>query len=311
MNIVFMGTPEFAIPSFQALLESVHQVVGVVTVPDKPTGRGLKITPSPVKQLALDYNLPLLQPEKLTDEDFIRQLSALKADLFVLVAFRILPEAVFTMPPRGTVNLHASLLPRYRGAAPINWALINGETETGITIFFIKKEIDTGNIILQEKVEILPEDNFGSLHNKLMTIGAEVLMEAIDLIEANEAPSLPQTGEVTKAPRITKEICRINWDNPALSIHNLVRGLSPCPGAFTMLDNRLLKIFTTQYVNQPTTLTVKPGTIIEISQKTGLISVVTGDGTLAIQELQLAGKKCMCTSEFLKGCRLKVGDQFV
>jgi len=308
MKIIFMGTPEFAVPALQAILESAHEVLAVVTAPDKPVGRGLKIKPSPVKELALDYEIPVLQPEKLSDPEFIHQLTDFQAELFVVVAFRILPKAVFSIPTNGTINLHASLLPRYRGAAPINWVLMNGESETGITIFFIEKQVDTGKMILQEKVPISPDENAGSLHDKLMTFGADVLVDAIDMIEDNEVEPMLQTGEVTLAPKITKEMCRINWNNGTIQIHNLVRGLSPYPGAVASLKSKILKIFTTQPLEMTLPAGTVPGTILELNTKTGLIAVATGDGVLALRELQFEGKKCMCSAEFLKGCRLEIGE---
>jgi len=310
MKIVFMGTPEFAIPSLQLLVESSHQVVGVVTAPDKPTGRGLKIHSSPVKQFAVDYDIPMLQPEILKDEQFLVQLKAFQADLFVVVGFRILPEIVFSMPPKGTINLHASLLPAYRGAAPINWAIINGEKETGVTIFFIEKNVDTGNLILQEKVTIAPDDNAGILHDKLMNVGAELLLEAVDSIETGDFIRSPQIGEVTQAPKLEKALCEINWNKDTLQIHNLIRGLSPYPGSFSHLNGKNIKFFTSQVTNQEIPPGSEPGTIIELNQKAGYISVVTGNGVLAIMELQMEGKKCMCASEFLKGCHINVGDKF-
>jgi methionyl-tRNA formyltransferase len=311
MKIIFMGTPEFAAPGLQAIWESSHTVLAVVTAPDKPVGRGLKIKPSPIKQLALDYEIPVLQPEKLSDPEFINQLIDFQADLFVVVAFRILPKSVFSIPAQGTINLHASLLPSYRGAAPINWALINGEPETGVSIFFIEKQVDTGNIILQEKVPILPDETAGSLHDKMMAIGAEVLVEAIDMIEEHEVEPIIQTGAVTSAPKINKEMCRISWDDSAIKIHNLVRGLSPHPGAVTSLKNKILKIFATQPLELTPPEGALPGTIIDLNTKSGLIAVVTGDGVLSLRELQFEGKKCMCSSEFLKGCRFETGEMLL
>lgn len=310
MKIVFMGTPEFAIPSLQILVESSHQVVGVVTAPDKPTGRGLKIHSSPVKQFAIDYDIPVLQPESLKDEQFLAQLRAFQADLFVVVGFRILPEIVFSLPPKGTINLHASLLPAYRGAAPINWAIINGEKETGVTIFFIEKNVDTGNLILQEKVTIEPDDNAGILHDKLMNVGAELLLEVVDSIETDDFTRSPQTGEVTQAPKLDKTLCEINWKKDTLQIHNLIRGLSPYPGAHSHLNGKNIKIFSSQVLDHAFAPETEPGKIIELNQKVGYIAVVTGNGVLALMELQMEGKKCMCASEFLKGCRIKVGDKF-
>lgn len=311
MKIVFMGTPEFAIPSLQAILDSPHQVVAVVTVTDKPTGRGLKVMASPIKQLALENNLPLLQPEKLRDPQFIAELTQLQADLFVVIGFRLLPEEVFSIPPLGTINVHASLLPRYRGAAPINWAIIRGETITGITIFYIDKTLDTGHLLIQERVPIKPDDHAGLLHDKLAVIGAEILIDVLDLIQDGKATVFPQQGDVTLAPKITRETCKIDWQASAVTIHNLVRGLSPTPGAFTSFAGKILKIFTTQIITYESSHQAPPGTIVDLNQKSGLIAIATGNGVLALQELQLEGKKCMSSAEFLKGCRLKIGDQLL
>ncbi|MCI0513138.1 methionyl-tRNA formyltransferase [candidate division KSB1 bacterium] len=311
MKIVFMGTPEFAIPSLQAILDSPHQVVAVVTVTDKPTGRGLKVMASPIKQLALENNLPILQPEKLRDPQFIAELTQLQADLFVVIGFRLLPEEVFSIPPLGTINVHASLLPRYRGAAPINWAIIRGETITGITIFYIDKTLDTGHLLIQERVPIKPDDHAGLLHDKLAVIGAEILIDVLDLIQEGKATVFPQEGDVTLAPKITREICKIDWQASAVTIHNLVRGLSPTPGAFTSFAGKILKIFTTQIITYESSHQAPPGTIVDLNQKSGLIAIATGNGVLALQELQLEGKKCMSSAEFLRGCRLKIGDQLL
>ena len=210
MRIVVMGTPEVAVPSLDALMESDHEVVAVVTAPDRPVGRGLKIRFSPIKQAALDYELPIIQPENLKSDSFAEALTPFEADLFVVVGFRILPSRIFNIPRKGTINLHASLLPKYRGAAPINWAVMNGETESGVTVFFIEKKLDTGKMILQESVSIEPDDNAGDLHDKLMVTGADILLEAVDMIADGAFAAETQVGEVTLAPKITKEICRID-----------------------------------------------------------------------------------------------------
>ncbi|MFN3316928.1 MAG: methionyl-tRNA formyltransferase, partial [Raineya sp.] len=235
MRIIFMGTPEFAVPSLQVLVENGYNIVGVVTAPDKPAGRGKQMQVSEVKQYALSQNLPILQPEKLKSPDFLAELQALKADLQVVVAFRMLPEVVWAMPPIGTFNLHASLLPKYRGAAPINWAIINGETETGVTTFFLQHEIDTGNIIFQEKEPISPTDTAGSLYQRLMHKGAKLVLKTVQTIEKGDVQTFPQVGEITHAPKIFRETCQIDWNKTSTEIYNFVRGLAPYPAAWTTL----------------------------------------------------------------------------
>ncbi len=234
MKIVFMGTPDFAIPSLKAIYQSKYDLIAVVTTPDKERGRGQKVTFTPVKQFAVENNIPVYQPEKLKGNDeFVNQMKELQPDLFVVVAFRILPKEIFEIPKYGSFNLHASLLPKYRGAAPIQWAIIKGETETGLTTFKLAEKVDTGNIYLQVKVPIHPEDNFGTLHDRLSELGADVIMQTISLIESGNYQLLPQDDSLASpAPKITKEICKIDWNKPAEEIHNLVRGLSPYPAAF-------------------------------------------------------------------------------
>ncbi|MFQ5822924.1 MAG: methionyl-tRNA formyltransferase [bacterium] len=309
MRILFMGTPEFAIPSFKTIMESSHELVGVVTSPDKPVGRGLKIQPTPIKKVALDFNIPILQPIHLKDSEFINQIKSLNAHLFVVVAFRILPLEVFKIPPKGTINLHASLLPKYRGAAPINWAIINGEKETGVTTIYIQEKVDAGDIILQKKAAIGDDETAGELHEKLATIGAELLLETINLISENRAPRSYQTGEVTKAPKLTKELGHIQWEEPASKIRNLIRGLSPWPGAYTYLNGKLIKIFRTK-ISAKSEVAKVPGEIIAIKSKEGYIEVTTGSGHIEIFELQLEGKRKMLTNEFLRGHVLEVGEIF-
>ncbi len=239
-----MGTPDFAIPSLKRLIQSRHAVVGVVTIPDKPKGRGRRLSASPVKIFALEHDLKVLTPERLEDESFVDALKELSPDLIVVVAFRILPEVIFSLPPLGTINLHASLLPKYRGAAPINWAIMNGETKTGLTTFYIKKKVDTGDIILQREIEIYPEENFGQLHDRMAELGAEVLLQTVDLIEKGEAKAFRQDEALaTPAPKITPEHCQIDWSREAVQIKNQIRGLAPSPGAFTQFRGKILKIF--------------------------------------------------------------------
>lgn len=299
LQIVLMGTPEFALPSLKLLLASQHQVVGIVTAPDRPAGRGLKLQASAVKTFSQDLGLPILQPEKLKDEAFIQALRRLKADLFVVVAFRILPEVVYTMPPKGTINLHASLLPAYRGAAPISWAIINGESETGVSTFFIEKTVDTGKIILQQSLAIRPEDDAGVVHDKLAELGARVLLETVDRIDLGQVCEMLQVGAVTLAPKLTTEMCRIRWTDPAGAIHNLIRGLSPYPGAFTTWQGKILKIFRSQVLSL-TPAGVPAGEILAVSSDQG-IQVATGAGVILLLEVQLEGRRRMSVAEFLRG----------
>ena len=244
-RIVFMGTPEFAVASLDALVNEGFNIVGVVTAPDKPAGRGMKVSESAVKKYAVMRNLKILQPEKLKNPDFLQELKNLNADLQVVVAFRMLPEVVWNMPPLGTINVHASLLPKYRGAAPINWAIINGETETGVTTFKLTHEIDTGNILLQKKIQIADDQIAGEVHDKLMKEGAELLVETIRKMISNDIEEKKQqtTGHAIHAPKIFTDTCRIDWNRTVAEVHNLVRGLSPYPGAFTELEGKTLKIF--------------------------------------------------------------------
>lgn len=305
IKIVFFGTPEFAVESLDALIKAGYDVAAVVTMPDKIAGRGHKLIESDVKKYAVANGLKVLQPEKLKSPEFIDALKEINADLFIVIAFRMLPEAVWKMPPLGTFNLHASLLPKYRGAAPINWAVINGETETGITTFFLKHEIDTGDIIQQGKVQILPSDNVGDIHDKLMHLGATLVVDTVKNIENGTLSTTPQPdGEFLPAPKIFKETCRINWEMSATRIHNLVRGLSPYPAAWSiMVDNRKpddpidIKIFETRLTEEPCS-DVKPG---EISIDKDSIRVATSDKYLQILSLQPAGKKRMEADAFLRG----------
>lgn len=303
-----MGTPEFAVPSLQALLKSHHEVVGVVTSPDKPRGRGRIVSPSPVKKLALERNLLLFQPEDLKDPQFIDSIKKLTPDLIVVVAFRILPRVLFELPPLGTINLHASLLPKYRGAAPINWAIINGEKETGVTTFFIEEKVDSGDIILQKRVPIEEEETAGELHDKLAILGAEALLETLDLIEKGQAPRIKQTGEPTKAPKIKKKDCQIDWSKSSTAIVNLIRGLSPYPGAFTTYKGKILKIHRARVSKVKKSSAIPPGRIVKSREKEQMW-VKSGDGVVLILELQPEGRRRMTAGEFLRGHPLKPGDQ--
>ena len=308
LRIVFMGTPQFAVESLKALVENGYNVVGVITMPDKPAGRGYKLQPSPVKEYALSQNLAVLQPEKLKNEIFLQELRNLKADLQIVVAFRMLPEVVWDMPPKGTFNLHASLLPQYRGAAPINWAVINGEKETGATTFFLTHEIDTGKIIFQEKIPIKEEDDAGTVHDKLMEMGASLVLKTVDAIIGDTVKPIPQRNLIAQAeilkpaPKLFKETCRINWADPAPSIRNFVRGLSPHPAAWTeltALDKTVspFKIFEVSTVEKPHSLPA--GTIV--TDNKSFIDVAASSGFVRLLDIQLAGKKRMRAKEFLNG----------
>jgi len=295
-----MGTPEFAVAGLELLVENGWNIVGVITAPDKPKGRGQKLIPSPVKEAALKLDLNILQPTNLKSPEFQEELRSLKADLQIVVAFRMLPESVWDMPRLGTFNLHASLLPNYRGAAPINWAIINGDKETGVTTFFLKHEIDTGSIIYQEKVPILEEDNLGTLYEKLMTIGSKLVLKTVEDIAEDTVQALPQDEfkALHHAPKIFKETGEIEWSKSAESIHNLVRGLSPYPAAWTRFDDKNCKIYKTRYF--PTQKTSKAIGELETDNKS-FIKVQTGEGVLEILELQLEGKKRMKMDDLLRG----------
>ncbi|HTB06601.1 MAG TPA: methionyl-tRNA formyltransferase [Bacteroidia bacterium] len=303
LRIVFMGTPEFAVATLDALLKSRHTVVGVVTVPDKPANRGLKLQASAVKEFAVQHNIPVLQPEKLKNEEFIKALKALNPDLQVVVAFRMLPEIVWALPEYGTINLHASLLPQYRGAAPINWAIINGEKETGITTFFISHQIDTGDILQREKVPINDDDDAGIVHDKLMALGAELVVKTVDSIADNIIHPIKQEAETVlkAAPKIFRENCKINWNKSAEEVYNLIRGLSPYPGAWTEIandkgDKTSLKIYKTA----KSLATSLPMGTIAVNDKNQLL-VGCSEGSIEIIELQAEGKKRMKAVDFLRG----------
>jgi methionyl-tRNA formyltransferase len=299
LKIVFMGTPEFAVPMLDTLYHSSHQIVGVITAPDKPAGRGMQLSESDVKKYAVAQGLHLLQPEKLKNETFLDELRALNADLFVVVAFRMLPVVVWDMPPLGTINLHASLLPNYRGAAPINWAVINGEKETGVTTFKLQHEIDTGQIILRDKVAIRDDETVGELYHELMDIGKDVLLRTVDAIASGDYPLLPQDHitDVKHAPKIFKETCQIDWTRNAASIYNLIRGLSPYPAAWTILQGKTLKVYTAEKIIESHT---KPSGVVETDGKTYL-RYSCADGYISVRDIQLEGKKRMKVDEFLRG----------
>ncbi len=306
MKIIYMGTPDFAVEPLRRLVEAGKNIVAVVTMPDKPAGRGHKIQFSPVKEYALSVNLPILQPVNLKDPEFIEQLRSYQADLQIVVAFRMLPEIVWNMPPLGTFNLHASLLPQYRGAAPINWAVINGETETGITTFFLQHEIDTGNIIMQQKIDIAPDDNAGIVHDKLMYLGADLVLQTVNQIESGNVASIPQPeGELKPAPKIFKETCRINFNTTAESVRNLVRGLAPYPAAWIELADTEgnatnMKIY--EVSTELCTPTHPAGTLVCDGKK--VLKVAVQDGYIHLDQVQLAGKKRMPAADLMRGTDL-------
>ncbi len=307
LRIVFMGTPEFAVPSLNALIVGGYNVVGVITAPDREAGRGRKITMSAVKHYAINNNLKVLQPTNLKDADFIKELIELEPNLQIVVAFRMLPKVVWSLPTFGSFNLHGSLLPQYRGAAPINFALINGEKETGVTTFFLDEQIDTGNILAQTKIEITQEDDAGSLHDKMMVLGAELVLITIeDILNENIVPINQKTiinKKLKKAPKLLKSDCKINWNNNAEKIKNFVRGLSPYPAAFSILSSSdykdtIVKIYKVSIISSISDKTI-PGTII--SDGSTYLDVVVDDGLIRIEELQLSGKKRLKAIEFLRG----------
>jgi methionyl-tRNA formyltransferase len=305
LRIVFMGTPEFAVASLDALVKSGGMIVSVVTAPDKPGGRGMQLQQSAVKKYAVENNLPVLQPEKLKDPEFLSTLSTLKADIQVVVAFRMLPELVWNMPPMGTVNLHGSLLPQYRGAAPINWAIINGEDETGVTTFKLKHEIDTGDILLQESFPIDDDDTAGEVHDKMKEIGAAVLVKTIKhladgtLSEIPQASNLDAGAELKHAPKIHTDTCRINWSRPVEALYDLVRGLSPYPGAFTVMNEKMLKIFKAK---KEIVFPAHTEGDYVTDGKT-FLKIACSNGYLHLLDIQMEGKKKMKVEEFLRGYR--------
>jgi methionyl-tRNA formyltransferase len=306
LRIVFMGTPEFAVTSLKALLDKGFNIVGVITVPDKQAGRGMKLQENAVKKFAVERGLKILQPEKLKNESFIEVLKSLNADAQVVVAFRMLPEIVWKMPKLGTINLHASLLPQYRGAAPINWAIINGEKETGVTTFKLQHEIDTGNILLQQKIKISDDENAGELHDEMKMVGAKLLVKTMNGLldgsvkEINQATISNQQPEIKHAPKIFTETCKIDWNKSAFEIHNLIRGLSPYPSAFCFLNEKMMKVYESK--KEIIAHDLKAGEV-KTDRKTFLKFSCT-DGFIHILDLQLEGKRRMLVEDFLRGYRL-------
>lgn len=315
IRIVFMGTPDFSVESLKALVENGYQVVGVITAPDKPAGRGRQMSEPAVKQYALQQNLNVLQPEKLKNPEFIAELESLKADLQIVVAFRMLPEIVWTMPPMGTFNLHASLLPQYRGAAPLNWAIMNGETETGVTTFLLSHEIDTGQIIFQEKLEISENDTAGELHDRMMSVGARLVLKTVDALAEGIVQPIDQkllighTDRIKQAPKIFKDDCRIDWTKDTESVRNHIRGLSPYPAAWTELvhqaknETLTAKLYAVSRDNS--NLPAAPGTLLTDGKK--YLKIACTDGWLSVDEIQLSGKKRMKIDELLRGFH-ELGD---
>jgi methionyl-tRNA formyltransferase len=309
LKIIFLGTPDFAVATLDAMVQHQLNVVAVVTAPDKPAGRGMKLQQSAVKKYAVEHQIPVLQPEKLKNEEFLQALKSYQADLQVVVAFRMLPEVVWNMPPLGTINVHASLLPNYRGAAPINWAIINGEAASGVTTFKLKHEIDTGDILLQEKVIITETDNAGILHDKLMTTGAQLLVKTIDELRNNTLKIIPQTSltsgieqeiSLKHAPKIFTETCKIDWSKSTIEVYNLIRGLSPYPAAFTTVNDKKMKLFEVE--KMIASHSFEPG-YIETDQKK-YIRFYCADGYISVKILQLEGKTQMLVEDFLRGNKI-------
>lgn len=307
MKIVFMGTPDFAVPSLEMLHNSNHDVLAVVTTPDKPKGRGLKLQPSPIKQKADSLGLNVLQPDKMSDIDFQNQLKELKADCFVVVAFRILPESVFSIPEKGTINLHTSLLPKYRGAAPIQWAIMNGETETGLTTFVIEKKVDTGAILLQKTLSIGDDEDAGSLHDRMAEAGSLLLLETVEGIESQTIKSAVQEGHSSPAPKILPEHCQIDWSRKAVEIKNQVRGLSPRPTAFTYYNGKRIKVFRVSVLQKKVNPEYSPGTIW--LNDASEMCVATGENFIRLHDLQIEGKKRMPAEDFLRGSDIQTGQR--
>ncbi len=308
MRVVYMGTPAFAVPSLEALVgRAEHEVAGIVTGPDRPKGRGLKTAPSPVKETALRHGIPIWQPEKLRDPGFLDALRSLDAGLFVVVAFRILPDELLAIPPGGTINLHPSLLPRYRGAAPIQWAVMNGDEVTGVTTFLVERRVDTGDILCQETVPIGPEETAGELHDRLSRKGADLLLRTVDLLADGRVTPRPQRGESTPAPRISREDGRIDWRLPARAIYNRVRGLNPVPMAFTTWRGQRIRVVSSRPVCQDGEGGGPPGEIVSADERRG-VTVQTGEGGLRLDKVQPEGRSRIEGAEFVRGYRPAAGD---
>lgn len=299
-----MGTPDFAVPSLKILIDNGYRIPAVVTAPDKPRGRGQELSPTPIKNVAVHYKLPLLQPDSLKDPLFVQSVQSMRPDLIVVVAFRILPREIFTIPKLGSFNLHASLLPKYRGAAPINWAIIKGERETGVTTFLLQEKVDTGNVVLQARMPIADDDDAGTLHDKLADVGAEIVLHTVRMMEQGKASPRPQENALASpAPKIFKEDCHIEWNHPALQVHNFIRGLSPHPAAFARHNGRILKVYKTRMLDVPSR--TSPGSVVA---SPSTLHISTTDTMLDIIELQQEGRKRMGVEEFLRGYKIASDD---
>lgn len=306
MRIIFMGTPEFAVSSLRILLEHSYEISAVVTAPDRPRGRGQHMSSTPVKEFAVQHHLSVLQPDSLKDSNFIAGVQSLNPDIIVVVAFRILPKEVYVLPRLGSFNLHASLLPKYRGAAPIHWAIIQGEQESGVTTFFLQDKVDTGSIILQARVRIDPDETAGMLHDKLSEVGAEIVLQTVRLIELGKAQPRPQDDALAcPAPKIFTEDCRINWNRPSRQIHNFIRGLSPHPVAWTTHKGRVIKIYQSRVISAPS---AQAGIVMD--RTTGTLTIGAEEGAVSILEIQQEGKRRLSIEEFLRGYQIEPGDFF-
>jgi methionyl-tRNA formyltransferase len=306
VRILFMGTPEFAVPSLRILLDHSYEVCGAVTAPDKPRGRGQQVSYTPIKEFALHHHFPIFQPENLKDEKFVSDVQQLAPDLIVIVAFRILPREIYTIPKLGSFNLHASLLPKYRGAAPINWAIMNGEKESGVTTFFLQDKVDTGSVILQARVKISADETAGDLHDTLSDVGAEIVLQTVRLIELGKAqPHVQNDSLACPAPKIFKNDCRIDWQKSSQQVHDFIRGLSPHPASWTTHKGKTLKIFRTMVADAQTNA---PGVVLERTEST--LVVGTGNGAVSIIEIQQEGKRRLGIEEYLRGYSIKDGELF-
>jgi methionyl-tRNA formyltransferase len=311
MNVVFMGTPDFAVESLRKIYESGHNILAVVSQPDRQSGRGMKLQPTPVKAYAVDKNIKVFQPERVRkNTEFINEIKKLRPDVIVVVAFgQILPQELLDIPKYGSINVHGSLLPKYRGAAPIQWAIINGEKTTGITTMYMDAGMDTGDMILKSEINIDDDDTFGSLHDKMKKLGARLIIETLEKISDGTAPRQKQTGDFTLAPLIKKEMCKIDWNKSSNEIRNLVRGLNPIPGAYTMMDNKIIKICSA-IIDKDLKTDEMPGTIISADDKNG-VKIATGDGVIKILEIHEQSCKRMSCKEYLCGRKMKIGDMLL
>lgn len=308
MKIVFMGTPAFAVVSLNRLIQSRHEILAVVTVPDKPQGRGQKMMPSPVKIAAEENHLPVYQPKRLEEPGFLEELRKLNADVFVVVAFKILPRSVFSIPRQGTINLHASLLPKYRGAAPIHWAIMNGEKETGVTTIRIDEKVDTGAVLMQKRTGIEPEMTAGELHDQLAELGSQLLVETLNKMEDENIELLPQDNtKATKAPKLKREMTRLDFDQPVEIVHDKIRGLSPYPGGFCFHRDKMIKVIRST-IKHPDRKQSKSGTVVDISKNS--FSLQCARGIIEVLSVQPEGKKIMSAGAYINGTHLEIGEEF-